>query len=370
MTAFNIAARTSYLCCQHGKKRYRYWATSLGATMFGSEILEVAVGLILMFLLFSLLMTAARESLEAVLKSRANNLQQALVELLGPPGDRSLSEQKTAEALKAFQQHPLIYALYRGDTVKTGLGTNAPSYIPSMAFAAAVADLINAGEQLPPDSAAARAYQMFTRQGGEGSEQIKAEMAAWYDSAMDRTSGMYRRHTQWFMFLGGLVFAVALNFNAVVIAKHLSVDQTTRESIVRMAERTSAEGAPLSADEVIALDAAVRVTGLPIGWGESVRPSMPKLLFGGFGGTTLLELAMGYLAFALAATLGAPFWFDLLSKVIAIRSTMKPETAQSSSAPTPAALQPATQVVVTTTDGEGRPVPDRLTAPDQPFVYG
>ncbi|MBX9750706.1 MAG: hypothetical protein K5Q68_14055 [Roseococcus sp.] len=343
--------------------------------MFGSEILEVAIGLILMFLLFSLIMAAARETVESVLKSRANNLQKALAELLGPQGGgigggigsaTPGQADQVKGALTAFQAHPLIYALYQGGTVKPGLGTNAPSYIPPMAFATAVMDLAAAGQKLPADSAAARAYALFAQQAGASAEQVKAELAAWYDNSMDRASGWYRRHTQWFLFLGGLIFAVALNLNAVIIAQHLSVDQTARESLVRIATTTAPPQQALGEVDLRKLDDAVRRTGLPIGWGAAVWPSLPRAA-GGEGGIGLAELLIGYLAFALAATLGAPFWFDLLSKVIAIRSTMKPETAQSSTAPSPA---PSPAPAPSTPEVARGPVPDRLTAPPQPFVYG
>lgn len=33
---------------------------------------------------------------------------------------------------------------------------------------------------------------------------------------------------------------------------------------------------------------------------------------------------VGWLLTALAATLGAPFWFDVLNRIIVIRSTVKP----------------------------------------------
>ena len=297
--------------------------------MFGSAILEMTIGLILIFLLFSLIMTAAREALEGILKTRANNLQKALTELLGPPGDQ-MSDDKSAtdKALQAFHEHPLIYALYKGNKIKGGLLTNAPSYIPSVSFATAVLDLVKAGEKLPKDCAAAKAYEVFSNQSGETADKIKVELVAWYDSAMDRAAGWYRRYTQWLLLVGGLIFALALNLNAVVIARHLSVDQTVRASIMRIAEQVSVEGVDSTEAEVRRLDNAVRTTGLPIGWGEDALRSFPKPSFTFNGAISLLETFLGYLAFAFAATLGAPFWFDLLGKFIAVRSTVKPKPTQ------------------------------------------
>lgn len=38
-----------------------------------------------------------------------------------------------------------------------------------------------------------------------------------------------------------------------------------------------------------------------------------------------LTLLLGYLITALAIMLGAPFWFDMLNKIMMIRSSLKPE---------------------------------------------
>ncbi len=73
--------------------------------MFGSDVLEVGIGLILLFLLASLICSAVVEMIEGVLKARAMNMERGLRELLQDP-DGEL-------AAKLFQ-HPLIYNLYRG----------------------------------------------------------------------------------------------------------------------------------------------------------------------------------------------------------------------------------------------------------------
>src|SRR5262249_47579485 len=61
--------------------------------------------------------------------------------------------------------------------------------------------------------------------------------------------------------------------------------------------------------------------GWAAGWGAPMRGSEPgaekvwNRWFAPF---------LGWLLTALAATLGAPFWFDMLNKVMVIRSTVKP----------------------------------------------
>ena len=60
------------------------------------------------------------------------------------------------------------------------------------------------------------------------------------------------------------------------------------------------------------------------------RDPWPGFAFwtGGFWnswGKQIYEHGWGWLLTALAISLGAPFWFDLLNKFIVIRSTVKPK---------------------------------------------
>jgi hypothetical protein len=58
---------------------------------------------------------------------------------------------------------------------------------------------------------------------------------------------------------------------------------------------------------------------LPIGWSQLNSNTDANSLVGIFFGGII-----GWLLTALAASLGAPFWFDTLNKVMVIRSTVKP----------------------------------------------
>jgi hypothetical protein len=63
--------------------------------------------------------------------------------------------------------------------------------------------------------------------------------------------------------------------------------------------------------------------GLPIGWGSETDP---RLNWGATSlGQKLKDHILGWILTALAISLGAPFWFDLLNKFIVIRSTVKPK---------------------------------------------
>src|SRR5213595_451535 len=110
--------------------------------MFNSQILDVIIGIVFIFVLVSTICTAIREGIEAWLKTRAAYLEHGIRELL---------HDKEGQALASdFYRHPLIYSLFSGDyspgasSTRPSMlakGADLPSYIPSKNFALALMDL-------------------------------------------------------------------------------------------------------------------------------------------------------------------------------------------------------------------------------------
>src|SRR3954463_7293047 len=110
--------------------------------MFGSNILEIAIGLIMMFILVSTICTAIREGIEAWLKTRAAYLEQGIRQLLNDKNGTGLA--------RNLYEHPLINGLYndgytpgadKGTPSLFAAGRNLPSYITSKNFALALIDI-------------------------------------------------------------------------------------------------------------------------------------------------------------------------------------------------------------------------------------
>ncbi len=225
--------------------------------MFGSQVLEVAIGLVLLFLFVSLICTAAQEALQLVLKWRGAILERGVRELLGvstPSGSGATAAANPTDGsgiLKSFYEHPLIAALYGGPYMP-GRTSNLPSYIPSLSFAGAVLDLAarsGAGDTKPMSVAAIRAglatlpnerlrrtVLLALDAGGDDLQAVKAELARIFDASMDRVSGWYKRRTQWVLLALGLVAAVALNIDPIHVARRLAADEALRQAAVSGAE--------------------------------------------------------------------------------------------------------------------------------------
>jgi hypothetical protein len=328
--------------------------------MFGSEILEVAIGVIFVFILVSIICSAIREGIETWLKTRSAYLEYGIRELLHDRGGTELA--------KAFYNHPLIHGLFQGDYPAPASGKppsvlarggNLPSYIPARNFALALMDIAARGpvtDNASSDPGAPainldtlrtnifnlqnqyvqRALLASIDSAGGDLERVRLNLEAWYDSSMDRVSGWYKRSTQWILLFIGFFVAVSLNVNTLTIASYLFRNDAARANLAALAE--SRAGAVLGAPDSTALRVARAELGslnLPIGWSEGRRVGAPDLVNGTsrwrgqaapgqiIWNDWIIALP-GWLLTALAATMGAPFWFDVLNKVMVIRSTVKP----------------------------------------------
>jgi hypothetical protein len=292
--------------------------------LFGSAILDTAIGLAFVFLLLSLIATAVREVLEVWLKSRAAHLEHGIRRLLDNGKGASLAD--------SLYRHPLIRGLYDASDPK-----DRPSYIPTRNFALALLDMVARGTDVsdaqqatgtaPPISLEGIRLSVHTIDNepvqrailaaldtAEGSlVRAQRNLEDWYDSAMDRVSGGYKRQTQKVLLGVGLALAVLTNVDAIGVTKRLYLDKPVRDAVVQQATAYTAAH-PDSAKTIAVLQARLDSLPLPIGW---PRPS-PE----GFG---YVSMIVGWLITGLAVSLGAPFWFDLLNKFMVIRATVKPK---------------------------------------------
>jgi hypothetical protein len=179
-------------------------------------------------------------------------------------------------------------------------------------------------------------------QGTEGAEGAHGEVERWFDGMMDRTGGWYKRKIQVVQLVVGLALALSLDIDLVLIARALWVDSALRSAVVAQAETAAQAPQPsnVSVDE-----ARRRLTGLNLPlrgsctapssstgttrpwWCDEVERTTRQYAIPRTPWTVPLQTDplrwLGWLMTALATSLGAPFWFDLLNKVINLRSSGK-----------------------------------------------
>ena len=288
--------------CARGGRGRKLGANVLntrGEIAIDNRVIEVVVGLTGLFLFMSLVVTHLVEIFSAFIGRRGNHLADAIRDLLGRvTGDAVLN-------------HPLL----RGLRFPAG---RLPSYIPSPLFAEALIDVITKaqpGTVLAPatDSTsdiASIADHIWRGASASGPAVVQAQVERWFDSAMERLSGAYKRHTQGWTFVIGAVLVVVMNANAIGFARALWREPVVRQAASKAAGDELARCAAASDNKSVtcndfanfrSIDA---LAGLPLGWKQ--RPTLPL---------DWAIAAFGWLLSALAVSLGAPFWFDVLKKV-------------------------------------------------------
>jgi hypothetical protein len=271
--------------------------------MFNSSVLDVAVGLVFTFLTVSLVCGLLTETWATIMSWRANTLLAGVQALVNDPNFTGLAQQ--------LYQHALISPRDSGTATTVGALTNKPSYIAPLHFADALLDAV----QIGPGTAAtmktaiagspllASDNQMKTMlagmadRAGGNLDKMRQAVASWFDSSMDRVSGSYKRWTQLYCFIFGLIIAVALNIDALHVAQTLWQQPKITLALVPTQDPTTALN-------------ALGSMGLPIGW-----PIDPHSV--GFVACT--SRLIGWIITALSTLFGATFWFDTLSGVVKLR---------------------------------------------------
>jgi hypothetical protein len=251
------------------------------------------------------------------------------------------------------------------DALKLGLDSliqadppqNENQMLTQIANGAAALATSNPGMKRALDSILANARPYVT-QTDTAIALARTNAEGWFDTTMERANGWYKRNRQVGAFAIGLIFAILINVDSVNVATHLWREPALRQAVVAQAERYQVPAddrqeavGPQDLESLNKtykdLEDSLLLLDIPIGWEfVEVKPEAGKAckLFKkrepgdawGFGvngrcvawqppqGWGYLSKLAGLIVTAAAATLGAPFWFDILQKLIGIRSAGKP----------------------------------------------
>jgi len=287
-----------------------------------------------------------------------------------PKGPSYLSAKQFADAVtELLTNHPLTPAATTTDHDPNVTGGDPTNSAPAPAttaqktqqvgvkLKATVAPDSKAGDLAWPDNLKNRLDAMI-EEGRTDLISLKAGIEAWFDESMGRAEGAYKRWATLVLFLVGLFLAGFLNLSTISTASALWRDPVTREAVANSATALSADGKKTDIKSVA--DAANKVESLKIpgGWDDAHKKVWTEKAWYVVTTPRLSDLA-GWLLTALLVMLGAPFWFDLLGKLVSIRgSGAKPDpaTKDDSSATTAAAATTTTTTDTSNVIGNVTPV--------------
>jgi hypothetical protein len=290
--------------------------------MFGSQVLEVVIGLTLIYLVLSIGCSGIKEVIAAMFSLRSKTLEE---------GVRNMLKNGQTDYTAQLFGHPLIQA--------TALEGQKPSYISARMFAAALFDIVapadaaqprtmqsmRAGVSKIPDAKLRATLLNMVDSASGDVDAARVKVEHWFDDTMARVTGWYKRKAQKIIFVAGLVLCAAVNADTLMIVKELWSDQAVRSTMVAQAGQKVQSTNP--ADYLNQKDSLQRVAGEirevstpPIGWSRD--PKDIRIWPDSLGEQALKIL--GILLTSFAIVMGAPFWFDMLNTTINLRLSGRP----------------------------------------------
>ena len=264
--------------------------------MLGSVVLDVAIGMVFIFLLLSLIASAVQEILVSFVQARSANLHRGLRSLFSEE-----SIQTGMTLVDSVYNHGLVRGLYQDHAwdpsapgqppsapvrliekwevqlkklrrwlqVKLGIAPvggiqfvhdllELPSYIPSRTFSIAMVDILNPDKfngspvhnitdflarhhgQFPNNKAVEAMLALAVDAKGD-LKKLQANLENWYNDSMDRASGWYKKNTQNVLLAVGLILAVAFNVDSIQVGRALWLDRDARQGMVDQAQQYIAQ---------------------------------------------------------------------------------------------------------------------------------
>lgn len=339
-------------------------------------MLEIVIAICLIYALFAGMVSSLTELISQMLSMRGRVLYEGLVMMLeedefhpGVPGFLRPFLSQDVDLIKKLYAHPLIDSL-------SPAGSSRPSYISPQILSTALVQVLShdgslTGLRQALDDRTTWLGKLLGPMLDEAAgdlEQFKFRVEAHFNAVSDRVSGWFKRRTQVAMFVVGFLLAILFNVDSIYIFQHLEKNPALVQSLVEQAKKIEADRQQLSTSATVnpAANSAERTDttvqdlqarlknlnqqisdfeqmGLPVGWYSTQAQAKVNSGMKDYIVSQLLEPMkwIGWLITALAGVLGAPFWFDAISKLFAIRGAgRKPEEATpSATVPTPVTVQ-------------------------------
>lgn len=339
--------------------------------MFGINVIEVAIGLVLAYLIFSSICSGLFELFANVTNLRARHLEDGLKKMLHDP--------KGTVLVNKLYEHHLISTEF--DQLADKL-----QHVGTSEFATALMDILAPDNRVEGSQKVAelkakiqsndlgldpklqqKLLAVIDKANGEVTK-VREGIEQWFDHSMNGLSRWYRKRARGIIIITSFLVVVGFNADTVRMARVFWNDDELRQGIVNASEAFVADHAtspvkytvynvkdstvlasldkpltdsnavpvdtitvnqPQSLDEMLAqLDQSLNSASiLPVGWDSEKFPKLWSTEFWQWLGYKFVGLVftMG------AVTLGAPYWFDLLKRLLGLRQAMKQGTGNSSS---------------------------------------
>jgi hypothetical protein len=310
--------------------------------------LDVLIGLVVIILALSMTVTVVTQALTTILNSRGRHLRRGLTDLLqqlDPGLTAAISKQIAGRVLT----HPLVSGS-QGPWAAVSRWIGGPRYgnvIHREEFTKLLMVLATDGDTAPLAATAKGALTTALAQNGvddpdaamnavrrfalelersqpalanaarqnlallhAGPGDLVAKVNSWFDQSMDRVSQRFTASTRAITFAGAFIVAFGLQVDTPSLMNRLAMDDQMRAAFVAEGTRMAPQAPqPGKEQEYRAFLAQYGVIKLP---------SSDDYVEGFYS----LPAVFGMLLTALLLSLGAPFWYNTLARLLQLRSVL------------------------------------------------
>jgi hypothetical protein len=279
---------------------------------------------ILLSAIFFFTSTLASHLLEAIvgyLNSRGKQLRKRLQAVLG------------AENANQIYSHPLIASLSTGNSTSSP-PTNPPSYIDPAFLGRVVAQIHNAKKF---DEKAQALFDSIKNSSGAAAGDFEKSIVEWFNALTDRLNGVYTRWSFLRLAIIGLLFAAAMDIDTLHIAGTIWAKPEMTSAMVDEIQKAIPSLKPsdpaLTEEQRKSIQAAITSAVAPL---RTAAPPYYAWQKTPEGLGNWLAKILGWLLTALATSLGAQFWFNLMSEALKLRAAgPKPDTKETAGSQKP-----------------------------------
>lgn len=273
-----------------------------------SSILEVAIGLALIYYVLSLVVSYISSQILRFTELRAKALEEGLIELLKDPS-----------MVQKIQEHPLIKLLrpqrlnFFGSGKKVLKVEEIASDTFSMVFLSTLtsgvasqptlSDIQHAIDQLP-DGDLKRSLTEMLNSGVATVQEMRSRIERWFDDTMMGVSALYKQHARRIVIYISLAIALVLGVDSIQISRYLYLEPVARNALVQQANQI-VEQEGVAEEDAIAYLNGLQAMAIPLIWSAPLPTGV---------GDWLVKL-LGILITWVAIAQGASFWYQNLKKL-------------------------------------------------------
>jgi len=346
------------------------------------KTVDVLIGLTVIILALSMAVTVITQTLTTIINTRGRHLRRGLVDLLQQL-DPALSAELSKSVATTILRHPLVSGSTASFTGFLGprlgsvvhreeftkllmvLGSDRASGALDAKAKDALAKALLANGVENPEEVLKNVRQMamqLERSAPELSHMARQNLAIlhaaesdlvakinnWFDQTMDRTSQRFTASTRMITFVGAFIVAFALQVDTPAVVNRLSADDTLRQALVADAKQlyenrdqtpeqtalpAKTEGEPATPETASAAQTEKDPKTPPLTDAQKMAqkhramlsaaglirlPNLEQEFWDGYNPNSML----GMLLTALLLSLGAPFWYSVLGKLLQLRSVL------------------------------------------------